>query len=145
MQKSSQHSKISEEFVKARIIQWLSFNGWKNIESRDLHHHGVDIKAKNINYSRYFFIETKGQGKMKQADENNFISSLGQILTRMKTDKSTRNNYAIGLPEAGARIALRRLPWQIAKKLVLYIFSVDHKGIVTQYDWKDLKKTQTKI
>jgi hypothetical protein len=46
-----------------------------------------------------------------------------------------------------AKIALRRIPWQVAKKLLLYVFSVDKNGIVTQYSWKDIKgtnKTKTK-
>jgi len=37
---------------------------------------------------------------------------------------------------------LRRLPWQVAKKLLLYVFSVDGKGNVKKYDWQKLKKHQ---
>jgi len=37
---------------------------------------------------------------------------------------------------------LRRLPWQVAKKLLLYVFSVDEKGKVKKYDWQKLKKHQ---
>lgn len=131
---------VSEDFVKNSIIKWLSANGWGHFEFDALHTHGVDIKAKHHKYSRYFFIETKGQGKIPQANESYFLSSLGQIVTRMKSGRTTRNYYALGLPEVVARIALRRLPWQVAKKLLLYVFAVDHKGIVTQYSWKDIKK-----
>ena len=58
----------------------------------------------------------------------------------MKADKSTRYYYGLALPESSAKIALRRLPWQVAKKLLLYVFAVDRKGKVIQYSWKDLKK-----
>jgi len=102
----------------------------------------VDIKAKHHKYSRYFFVETKGQGKIRQASENVFVYSLGQIVTRMTTNKTTRYYYALGLPETSAKIALRRLPWQVAKKLLLYVFSVDRNGSVKQYSWQNLKMTQ---
>lgn len=134
---------LSEDFVKNAIIKWLSSNGWGHFEFDDLHTHGVDIKAKHHKYSRYFFIETKGQGKIPQGNESYFISSLGQIVTRMKTGKTTRNYYALGLPEVISRIAIRRLPWQVAKKLLMYIFTVGQTGAVTSHSWKDLKKAQS--
>ncbi len=140
------NKKISEDFVKHSIIKWLSANGWGHFEFGGLYDHGVDIKAKNFKYSRYFFIEAKGEGKIRQGDEVAFVYSLGQIVTRMKSGGSTRNYYALGLPEVSAKIALRRIPWQVAKKLLLYVFSVDKKGKVTQYSWKEIKGTnKTKI
>lgn len=134
--------KITEEFVKHSIVKWLSANGWGHFEFGRLHDHGVDLKAKNFKYSRYFFIETKGEGKIRQADEVAFVYSLGQIITRMKSGGTTRNYYAIGLPEVSSKIALRRIPWQVAKKLLLYIFSVDAKGIVKQFSWRDIKNNK---
>lgn len=132
--------KISEEFVKRSIIKWLSQNEWgTNLEFGGLQDKGVDIKVRHNRYSRYFLIEAKGEGKIRQADEVAFVYSLGQIITRMKSGGSTRNYYALGLPEVSAKIALRRIPWQVAKKLLLYIFAVDKKGKVTQYSWQDIK------
>lgn len=133
---------ISEDFVKDSIIKWLSCNGWGYFKFDKLHTHGVDIRARAVKYSRYFYIETKGQGKLKQSNEVAFIYSLGQIITRMKDDKSTINNYALGLPENSAKIAIRRLPWQVAKKLHLCILSVDDNGEVTQYKWKDFRDSR---
>ena len=103
-----------------------------------------NIKARHRRYARYFMIETKGQGKIRQADENAFMSSLAQIITRMKVSKSTRYYFALGLPHTSAKIALRRLSWQVAKKLLLHVFSVNKTGKVTKYSWKDLKKAQQK-
>lgn len=133
---------ISEDFVKHSIIKWLSANGWGHFQFGDLHERGVDIKAKHHQYSRYFLVEVKGQGKIRQADEVAFVYSLGQIITRMKTNKTTRYYFGLGLPDVSAKIALRRLPWQVAKKLLLYVFSVDQGGNVSQYSWQDLKKVQ---
>ncbi len=133
---------ISEDFVKNSIIKWLSANGWGHFQFGDLHQQGVDIRAKHHQYSRYFLVEAKGQGKIRQADEVAFVYSLGQIITRMKTNKTTRYYFGLGLPDVSAKIALRRLPWQVAKKLLLYVFSVDQSGNVSQYSWQDLKKVQ---
>ena len=137
--------KITEDFVKNAIIKWLSSNGWGHFQFGNLHDRGVDLKAKNSKYSRYFFIEVKGEGKIRQGNEVAFVYSLGQIITRMKYGGSTRNYYALGLPEISARIALRRIPWQVSKKLLLYVFSVNAQGKVKQYSWQDLKKLQNNI
>jgi len=138
---AKENTVISEDFVKNSIIKWLSCNGWGYFKFDKLHTHGVDIRARAIKYSRFFYIETKGQGKLRQSSEVSFIYSLGQIITRMKDDKSTINYYALGLPEKSAKIALRRLPWQVAKKLHLSILSVDDNGEVIEYKWKELQST----
>lgn len=135
------HKVISEDFVKNSIIKWLSSNGWGYFKFDDLHTHGVDIRARNTKYFRYYYIEVKGLGKNRSSAETGFVYSLGQIITRMKDNKSTRNYYALGLPEKSAKIALRRLPWQVSKKLLLNILSVSDDGTVTQYTWKDLQST----
>jgi len=132
---------VSEDFVKNSIIKWLSSNGWGYFKFDELHTHGVDIRARNTKYSRYYYIETKGLGKNRSSAEVGFIYSLGQIMTRMTDNKSTINYYALGLPEKSAKIALRRLPWQVSKKLHLNILSVDNEGEVVQYTWKELQKT----
>ncbi len=133
---------LNEKFVKQAIIRWLFRNGWgRNLEVGELRDRGVDIKVRHNNYARYFLIETKGEGKIRQADEVAFVYSLGQIITRMKVGRA-RYYYGLGLPEVSAKIAIRRLPWQAAKKLLLYIFSVDKNGKVRQYSWQDIKKFQ---
>ena len=138
---AKEKKKLSEDFVKNSIIKWLSANGWGYFKFGELHTKGVDIRAKAIKYSRFFYIEVKGEGKLPQSNEVAFVYSLGQIITRIKDSKTTRNYYALGLPEKSANIALRRLPWQVAKKLLLSVFSVNENGEVKQYTWKDLQKT----
>ena len=133
---------LSEKFVKQSIIKWLFRNGWgRNLEVGELRDKGVDIRVRHNNYARYFLIETKGESKIRQGQEVAFVYSLGQIVTRMKTN--ARYYYALGLPAASAKIALRRLPWQVAKRLLLYVFSVSQDGQVKQYSWQDLKKHQS--
>lgn len=134
---------LSEKFVKQAIIKWLFRNNWgRNLEVGELRDKGVDIKVRHNKYARYFLIETKGESKISQGQEVSFVYSLGQIITRMET--SARYCYGLGLPASSARIAIRRTPWKVAKKLILYIFSVDKEGKVKKYSWIDLKKLQTK-
>ena len=66
---AKENTVISEDFVKNAVIKWLSCNGWGYFKFDDLHTHGVDIRARAIKYSRYFYIETKGQGKLRQSSE----------------------------------------------------------------------------
>ena len=136
---------LTEKFVRRTIRDWLFRNGWgRNYKEKETHEQGVDIKVRHNNYARYFFIETKGESKSKSAksvSEVAFVYSLGQIITRMKAGKA-RYYYGLGLPESSAKIAIRRLPWQVAKKLLLYIFSVNKIGKVKLYSWSNLKKLQ---
>lgn len=137
-----QRVKIDEEFVKHSIIKYLSCLGWGNFQYDKLHAHGVDIRCKKNSYSRYLSIEVKGQSILRQSSEVAFIYSLGQIITRMKDSGTTRNYYGLGLPEESAIIALRRLPWQVAKKLLLTVYSVNINGEVEEYSWLELKNKQ---
>lgn len=136
---------LIERFVRRAIINYLARRGWdRGLREKETAEHGVDIKVRHNKYSRYFFIETKGESTSKSAKsvrETAFVYSLGQIITRMKTG-AARYYYGIGLPETVARIAIRRIPWQVAKKLLLYVFSVDTQGKVKQYSWKNLKRVQ---
>lgn len=137
---------MSEEFVKNSIIKYLSKNEWgTNLQFGALHDHGVDIKVRHNRYSRYFLIECKGQGIGRGSSEVSFVYSLGQIISRMKSGGLTRYYYGLGLPEKSAKIALRRLPWQVAKKLLLYVFLVNSDGKVERYTWQDLKKNQNSL
>jgi hypothetical protein len=62
----------------------------------------------------------------------------------MNTSGKTRYYYGLTLPEGSASRAIRRVPFQIAKKLLLHIFSVNKKGDVIRYMPKDLEKLQKK-
>ena len=136
---------ISERFVRRAIINHLGRKGWgRGLREKETAEHGVDIKVRHNKYARYFFIETKGESSSKSAKsvrEVAFVYSLGQIITRMKAGNA-RYYYGIGLPGPAASIAIRRIPWQVAKKLLLYVFSVSTNGKVKQYSWKELRSFQ---
>lgn len=136
--------KMSEEFVKNCIVIYLTNNGWKITKLLGLKKKGLDIKAQKGN--RYFFIEAKGQSERPQASEVAFVYSLGQIVTRMKVvDAKHAYNYGLALPYESAQIAQRRIPWKLAEKLSLYVFSVKQDGSVRKLSWKDMGKTNQQI
>ncbi len=138
---------LSERDVRRAFRQWLFRNDWgRNCIEKETHEQGVDIQVCHNRYSRYFLIETKGESSSASAKsqrETAFVYSLGQIITRMNVGKA-RYYYGLGLPAPSATIAVRRIPWQVAKKLLIYVFSVDSKGKVTKYGWQQMKKVQTK-
>ena len=134
---------IKEDFVQNSVIKWLSKNDWRIMTIAAEGEKGVDIKARHNKYSRYYLIEAKG-AKDKSSEEVAFVYSLGQIITRMNTSGKTRYYYGLALPEGSAKRAIRRVPFQIAKKLLLHIFSVNKKGAVTRYMPKDLERLQKK-
>jgi hypothetical protein len=134
---------LSEEFVKRTIIQWLSRRGWGYFDFDELYSHGVDIKARKG--GRVIFIETKGESKNHSGNEVRFVYGLGQLITRMKVVDAPRAfNYALAAPIVVANIALRRIPWKLAKRLTIDVLAVDHKGCVKWYTWRNLKETQSK-
>jgi len=136
---------LSERDVRRAIRVYLSRHGWsRNCQEKETHETGVDLKVRHNDYPRYFFIETKGESSAKSArsmSETAFVYSLGQIVTRMNVGKA-RYYYGLGLPVSSARIAVRRIPWQVAKKLLLYVFSVDSNEKVKMYSWKEMKAVQ---
>jgi hypothetical protein len=148
MKKTEQKSRhTSETFVAEMMREWLFKNRWGyRFRKVELHQHGVDIRVQNDHspHTRYFYIEAKGASSARYAssvDDGSVITSLGQIITRMSHGFAP-NRYGIAIPESAMKIMARKLPWQVAKKLLLYVFSVDKKGRVTRYSWKDLKKMQ---
>lgn len=88
---------MTEEFVKNAIIRYLSRNEWgTNLQFGTLREPGVDIKVRHNRYSRYFLIECKGQGAGRSSSEVSFVYSLGQIISRMKSNGTTRYYYGLG-------------------------------------------------
>jgi len=143
---------LSEDFVQDKIIEYLNQNGWsKNLKSKTLKEHGVDIKVRNNKFSRYFLIEVKGDASPtakfpKSHREVNFNLGLGQIITRMGTDRKRGYKYGykygVGYPSSFKDIVLRRLPFDVCDKLNLYVFFADENGEVEMFDWKKIKNLQ---
>jgi len=141
--------KITEKFIEKSILKHLRQKGWDyNIKTKDLHEHGCDIvvtNSRNKHKATRFLIECKGKSYAKWAkavNETIFLFALGQIITRMSVVARHAYKYGLGLPEVSANKALRRIPWQAARHLCLYIFSIDDKGNVKEYSPKDFKRIQ---
>lgn len=141
--------KITESFVQERIIEHLARKGWDyNLKSKELREHGCDVivtDSRNKNKARRFYIECKGKSYAKSARsiaDTTFLFCMGQLVTRMKVIARHAYKYGLGLPEESAKKALRRIPWQVARHLCLYIFSVDDNGLVKEYSPKDFKAFQ---
>lgn len=142
---------ITEIYVQNRVLAYIKTKGWDyNIKAKELHEKGCDIivtNSRNKHLSTRFYIECKGKSYSKSASsvsENVFVYSLGQLATRMKVIAKHAYKYGLALPKVSADKALRRIPWQVAKHLCLYVFSVDDKGKVTEYSPKYFKRLQSK-
>ena len=122
----------------------MAFAKWLGtiFEFGELHAHGVDIPVRNNTYNRWFMVEAKGESKNRCGAEVAFVYSLDQIITRMKDGRSTLSHYALALPAKSAQIAIRRIPWLVAKKLSLHIFSITVDSKVEKYNWQALKLKQ---
>ncbi len=139
-------SEITEKYVEAAILKHLAQKGWDyNVKTKALHEKGCDIiitNSRNKNKATRFYIEVKGKSYARSArsvNETNWLYALGQIITRMSVIAKHAYKYGLGLPEVAAKVALRRIPWQAARHLCLYIFSVDDDGNVTEYSPKAFK------
>jgi len=138
---------INETFIVNRVKKHLS-PCWQVVVERDLHERGCDLVLKdtcNKHKARRFLIECKGKSYARfsrAVNETVWLYALGQLVTRMRVIARHAYKYGLGLPEISAKRALRRIPWQAAKLLCLYIFSVDDKGNIKEYSPKDFKKFQ---
>lgn len=135
--------KTKEKFVVERIKKHLA-SRWKVKSETELHERGCDlILERKNNRGVRFLIECKGKSYAEFAravNETVWLYALGQLTTRMKVIARHAFKYGLGLPEVSAKTALRRIPWQTARHLCLYIFSVDDKGSVKEYSPKDFKR-----
>jgi len=138
---------INEKFVVERIKQYLAPQ-WEVIAEKDLHERGCDLVLRdtfNKHKARRFLIECKGKSyakSSKSVNETVWLYALGQLITRMRVVARHAYKYGLGLPEVSAKKALKRIPWQVARLLCLYIFSVNDEGNVKEYSPKDFKKFQ---
>jgi len=141
--------KITEKFVIERIKKYL-VPQWKVVSQKELYEKGCDLVLKDIKNkrkARRFLIECKGKSYAKSAravNETVWLYALGQLITRMRVIAPYAYEYGLGLPKVSAEKVLHRIPWQAARHLCLYIFSIDDSGRVKEYSPKDFKKLQNK-
>ena len=137
-----------ETFIENSVRKYLSESGYSIGKPKELWEHGVDLKLRNANYSRYWYVEVKGGSRSKNArsvDTNNFVFGLGQIITRIQstTDPQAKrgsNKYGVAYPYYFIKyLERKRLHWNLCKNLNLYIFLVKENGEVEKYDWTRIK------
>ena len=140
---------LDEKTVRRAAIAWLSRKGYhSHLKEKETAEHGIDIKVRHHRYNRWFLVEAKGDPDPKKSKypdsqrETYFLSILGQIITRMSP--SSLYWYGIALPYTFESRVVRRIPWEVCKKLRLKIFLVDSKEKVREITWKELKKLQSK-
>tara|TARA_Y100000310_G_scaffold288684_2_gene314561 strand:- start:8074 stop:8529 length:456 start_codon:yes stop_codon:yes gene_type:complete len=143
---------LKEPFVQDSIISYLKEQGWNsNLVSKNLTEVGVDIKVRNNKFSRYWLIEVKGDPSEKVKSpsgirSSSFNSALGQIITRMHTNRKRGYKYGykygMGFPSSYKKMALKKLPYDVCDKLNLYLFFVNNKGEVEEFDHRKIKKKQ---
>ena len=137
-------AKIDEPYVMQKIKEHLAPQ-WQVVTEKDLHEKGCDlvlIDIFNKNKARRFLIECKGKSYAKSAksvNETIWLFALGQLISRMSVIAKNAYLYGLGLPEVSAKKALKRIPWQAARHLCLYIFSVDDNGKVKEYSPRNFK------
>jgi len=150
---TKQRTILTEDFVQNAVIKYLDNKGWsKCLSSAKLWEHGVDIKVRNNNYGRYWLIEVKGDPSIKVKSpagsrSSSFNSAMGQIITRMHSNRSEKyrdcyHGYKYGLAFSTyfRDMVIRKTPFNILRRLNLYIFFVDEKVNVEEINWQGLKK-----
>lgn len=142
---------MTEPEIQKCIVAYLSAKGWSHkLVAKGLREHGTDIVVRdsNKNKARYLFIECKGGSQAKSArsiTETVWLYALGQLVTRMKVIAKNAYLYGLGLPEASAKIALRRIPWKVAQHLSLRVYSVNSLGQVQEYTPKHFRSIQENL
>ena len=155
MLKEKQATKLlTEPFVQNKIIQYLQLQGWSgNLQSANLGQTGVDVKVKNDKVSRYWLVEVKGDPSIKVKSpsgsrSSNLNSALGQIISRMHTNRKRGNKYGykygIAFPMSYKNMVLKKLPYDVCDKLNLYAFFVNAHGNVEEFNHRQIKIIQTK-
>jgi len=133
---------LTEEFVRNRVLEWLSKQGYGVISKvKTISEHGEDIKVKRVKSQNYFIVECKGDSSEK-GRQVAFVSALGEIVQRVKHERHYR--YGLAFPITYQELVFRRTPWVAAKKLGLETLLVDSKGKIVRISWRDLKGVQTK-
>ena len=142
---------LTEPFIQKSVIDYLADKGFTKPEKpTGLREHGVDIKMKHKDCGWYFLVECKGDPsedvKSPEGSRNSCMNSaLGQIITRMHTDRKGLYggyNYGIAFPSSFKKRVLQKIPYYACNRLRLCIFIVNEKGKVEEYNHRKLKVIQ---
>ena len=142
---------ISSLISCSKSIKNINQRGFnKPIKPTGLREHGVDIKVKHKTCGWYFLVECKGDPSDKVISPEAWRSSamnsaLGQIITRMHTDRRALYggyNYGVAFPYSFKNRVLQKIPYYACNRLRLSIFLVNNKGQVEEYNHRKLRIIQ---
>lgn len=133
---------LTEEFVRNRVLEWLSSHGYSATKVKTLSEHGPDILAKKIGSNRFYIVEVKGDVHTERNSLHHgvLLSALGEIMLRVQEQKYCK--YAVGIPESYREMVIRRVQWILMKKMGLDFLFVNTKGEVEKLNWPKLKNMQ---
>ncbi len=135
-------ARLTEEFVRNRILEWLSKQGYVPFKVKTLAEHGPDIKAKRVKGNYQYVVEVKGEPEKNPVKMRypTLVSALGEVVQRVTRAKYCR--YAIALPSTYGDLVRRRIPWMAAKRLDLEALLVNSEGRVERVSWRGLKTSK---
>ena len=119
---------MKENEVKNCLKDWLEKEGYtiaKGTRREDLKY--TDIRAHRKN-GQQWRIEVKGDTKNIRVD---FLTGLGQIITRMENPPNEATRYALAVPDSKRwQKLISEVPYWIKKKLKLRLIFVNENGKV---------------
>ena len=152
---AEQRTILTEDFVQNAVVLYLKEKGWGTLlHAANLWEQGVDIKVRNDSYGRYWLIEVKGDPSAKVKNpagsrSSSFNSAMGQIITRMHSNRNERyrdcyHGYKYGLAFSiyFRDMVIKKMPFNVLRRLCLYIFFVDKNRSVEEINWRALEKIQ---
>jgi len=136
---------MTEGRVRNALVPFLNRLGYHMTKVRGRGQPGVDIKARNAKFARYFEIEVKGEpgraAKSQQSGrEVRFLAGLGQILTRIRPEREYL--YAIAYPASYKAMVCRRVAPTTMKCLRLSFFFVSSNGHVEHVTWREMARLE---
>jgi hypothetical protein len=120
---------LTEAQVKRYTKSYLD-KKYKEVDSRERHEHGIDLKMRGRDNGRFVIIEAKGDSKAKSGMENKILSALGQTVARFK--KHDNYSFGIAVPATWRRRLLGKVNKDAMRALHLVLFFVNENGKVIE-------------
>jgi len=120
---------VKEDEIKRLLEEKLRREGFRRIEIRYGHEHGIDIEATFPNDPRHLIIEAKGEPGGKNKDMDRQIK-LGEALYQILSNYGKYAIYAVALPDnPGYRKLVSKIPDIARQKLELHFLLISKEAI----------------
>lgn len=121
---------LTEAQVKRHTKRHLDRQNYMEVDSRERHETGIDLKMRKRDNGRFLLVEAKGESAAKSGMENKILSALGQTVTRFK--KHDNYSFGIALPASWKKRVLGKISKDAMRALHLVLFLVHEDGKVTE-------------